>query len=277
MRHDSHFVERLGARPTGAVGRQIPAASIDPSPNQPRRRFDGIAELVSSVKEKGILEPILVRKRNDRYQIIAGERRFRAAKEAGLTNIPCIELDVDDRGCLEISLVENIQRRDLTPFEEADALAQLKEGFAYTHDEIARKLGRSRTTITETLLIATIPEKIRKPCGKAGITTRSTILQLARLPDENAMQALIAAIQDGGLNRDDVRRLIRGEGDDASEPGPELRNRPSGGNAGGFVFRSRVPDRPYSFTLKFPDREKVPRRDLIKALEEILRELRAAR
>jgi ParB family chromosome partitioning protein len=277
MRHDSHFVEQLGARPTGAVGRQIPADSIDPSPNQPRRRFDGIAELVSSIKEKGILEPILVRKRADRFQIIAGERRFRAAREAGLTNIPCIELDVDDRGCLEISLVENIQRRDLTPFEEADALAQLKEGFGYTHDQIARKLGRSRTTITETLLIATIPEKIRKKCDAARIATRTTILQLARLPDEESMEKMIAAIQDGGLNRDDVRRLVRGDDDSATEDRPEDADRPAARNVAGFVFRYRDPERPYNFTLKFPDRKNVPRRDLIKALEEILRDLKASR
>jgi ParB family chromosome partitioning protein len=277
MRHDSHFVERLGARPTGAVGRQIPADSIDPSPNQPRRRFDGIAELVSSIKEKGILEPLLVRKRHDRFQIIAGERRFRAAREAGLTNIPCIELDVDDRGCLEISLVENIQRRDLTPFEEADALAQLKEGFGYTHDQIARKLGRSRTTITETLLIATIPERIRKKCAAAGITTRTTILQLARLPDEESMEKMIAAIDDGGLSRDDVRRLIRGHDGGAADERPEEPDKPSAATAAGFVFRFRDPERPYSFTLKFPERKRVPRRELIRALEEILSELKSSR
>jgi ParB family chromosome partitioning protein len=278
MRHDSHFVERLAARPASSVGLQIPIDVIDPSPFQPRQAFDGIEELISSIKEKGVLEPILVRRQGSRYQIIAGERRFRAAREAGLTNVPCIELDVDDRGCLEISLVENIQRRDLTPFEEADALRQLKEQFDYTHDQIARQLGRSRTTITETLSLATIPARIRNKCRKAGIAARSTLLHLARLSDEKAMERMIAAIQDGGLSRDDVRRLLREpEADATAEDDGRAQRERGGPPATGFVFRYRVPDRPFTFTLKFPERKKVARKELIAALEEILKELRGAR
>ncbi len=272
MRHDAHFVERLAARPSGAVGQQIPLDQIDPSPNQPRRHFEGIDELVASIKEKGVLEPILVRQLGDRYQIIAGERRYRAAREAGLTRVPCIELDVDDRGCLEISLVENIQRRDLTPFEEADALRQLKERFGFTHDEIARKLGRSRTTITETLSLATIPESIRALCRSAGIAARSTLLQLSRLSDEAEMRRMIDAIQEEDLTRDDVRRRARGEESGAGEEQDSPAGAPS--RTRGFVFRFRAPDRPYSFTLRFPEREEVPRRDLLRALEDIIAELR---
>ncbi|MFQ5768040.1 MAG: ParB/RepB/Spo0J family partition protein, partial [Acidobacteriota bacterium] len=149
MRHDAHFVDRLSARATPTLGMLIPIDQIDPNPKQPRRQFDDIEQLVASIQNRGVLEPLLVRRDQDRYQIIAGERRFRAAQKAGLSQIPCIELDVDEEGCLEISLVENLQRRDLLPFEEADALQQLRLQFGYTHEELARKLSRSRTAITE--------------------------------------------------------------------------------------------------------------------------------
>ena len=273
MRHDAHFVDRLAARPSDAVGRQIEVERISPSPNQPRREFHGIEELVASVTEKGILEPLLVRARDDgTYEIIAGERRFRAAVEVGLSRVPCIELDVDDRGCLEISLVENIQRRNLTPFEEADAIARLREQFQYKHDDIARKLGRSRTSITEILALASIPAEIRSLCHEAGVTSRSTLLQLARLTDEGDMRRMLAAIRAGEIStRDDARRMARDEGQSAGESRPV---RPAAGSPSGFTFKVRTPDRPYSLTLRFPEREEVPREELIQTLQDIIKELR---
>jgi len=139
MRHDHHFVDHLVAAPAGGVGRMIPIEQLEPNPDQPRRVFGEMADLISSIKEKGVLEPVLVRPAGEKFQIIAGERRYRASIEAGLSQVPCIELDVDDRGVLEISLIENLQRLDLDPFEEADGLKRLSEKFLYTHDEIARK------------------------------------------------------------------------------------------------------------------------------------------
>jgi ParB family transcriptional regulator, chromosome partitioning protein len=281
MRHDFHFVDRLTARPIPTVGSLIPISSITPNPQQPRQLFDGIDGLVASIKEKGVLEPLLVRQiEDDRYQIIAGERRFRAAQEAGLSQVPCIEIDVDDRGCLEISLVENLQRRDLTPFEEADAVAALREQFGFTHDEIGRKLGRSRTSVTEVLSLATVPSPIRDLCREAGITARSMLLQVARQADEAAMRRTIEAIRTSGLSREEVRDIGRGEAP-RKDASPDSGRHPAGvaskSSGEGYVFRFRTADRPYAMTIRFADRESVPREELIGALEEILRELRQAR
>jgi ParB family chromosome partitioning protein len=137
--------------------------------------------LTASIREKGVLEPILVRNIGpNRYQIISGERRYRAATMAGLDEIPAIEFDVDDKETLEIALIENIQRKDLTPFEEAEGLAVLQEKFGYTHDRISQVIGKSRTTVTETLLINDIPDRIRAMCREAGISNKSVLVQVAR-------------------------------------------------------------------------------------------------
>ncbi|NJN63712.1 MAG: ParB/RepB/Spo0J family partition protein [Acidobacteria bacterium] len=165
MRADAHFVEHItSGRPT-AVGRMIEIGKIHPNPTQPRRQMTDIAELAESIRERGILEPILVRPLGeDRFEIVAGERRFRAASEVGLTVVPCVELDVDDRGCLEISLIENLQRRDLTLFEEAEAIGRLVDEFAYTHEQVARRLGRSRPSVTELLSLNRMPERVKDAC-----------------------------------------------------------------------------------------------------------------
>src|SRR5215203_5472955 len=131
MRHDTHFVEELTARHETPVGKMVPLSTIEPDPNQPRSTMGDLDELVASIREKGVLEPILVRPRPDAedetvppagvlYRIISGERRFRAAQEAGLYEVPAIEMDVSEQEALEIALIENLQRKDLTPFEEAE-------------------------------------------------------------------------------------------------------------------------------------------------------------
>ena len=277
MRHDSHFVDRLTARPVDTIGEQIPVDQIDPNPDQPRRRMEGIAELVGSIQENGVLEPILVRRLGDRYQIVAGERRFRAAQEAGLSRVPCILLDVDDRGCLEISLVENVQRRDLSPFDEADALAQLKNQFGYTHEQIGRKLGRSRSAVSEMLALATMPAPIRKKCEKAGLHARSALIQIARLPDEDEMNRLIDAASTQALSRDDLREMLR---DDAAVPVPTTATRPGNGRQGtghGYVFRYKDPEQGYSFNLRFAERHSVETDELIQTLKSIIADLRKKR
>src|SRR4030095_11770746 len=151
MRHDTHFVEEVTSGKHTAIGRLVDIDKLEPNPHQPRRQFGDLSDLVASIKEKGVLEPILVRAHGERFQIIAGERRYQASVIAGLSQIPCVEIDVDNRGSLEISLIENLQRKDLTPFEEAAALQRLCDQFAYTHDQLAPKLGKSRTSITETV------------------------------------------------------------------------------------------------------------------------------
>ena len=269
MRADTHFVEQITAGRPAAVGRMIEIDRIHPNPTQPRREMVGIEELAESIRERGILEPILVRpsgEGEELWEIIAGERRFRAAQRVGLTMVPCVELDVDDRGCLEISLIENLQRRDLTIFEEADAIARLLEDFEYTHDQLARRLGRSRTSITEILSLHRMPQSVKEACRRADITTKSTLMEICRQPDETSMLALVEAVAVHGLTRDQVRdRKRSGSTPEAAAAAPAVR-RP-------FVFRYRPANRPFALSLRF-DREEVQPQELLQTLEEIVHDLR---
>src|SRR5690606_32867118 len=169
------------------VGRMIPIEQIDPNPNQPRQVMGDLAELVASIKEQGVIEPIVVRQRGSRFQIVAGERRYQAAVRAGLEELPVVIRDVDDVGILEIALVENLQRKDLTPFEEAEALQALCQQAGYTHDRLAQKLGKSRTVITESLSLTQMPDQIRELCRLADISSKSLLLQVVRQSDPQKM------------------------------------------------------------------------------------------
>ena len=163
MRHDAHYVEELTQDQHQSVGRVIPIDKLDPNPDQPRTEIGDLTELTASITEKGVLEPLLVKAdRLGRWMIIAGERRWRAATAAGLTEVPCIEMEVDDGAVAEIALIENMQRKDLTPWEEADGLLALCERFGYTHEDVARKVGKSRSTVTEALSIATMPDDVER-------------------------------------------------------------------------------------------------------------------
>jgi ParB family chromosome partitioning protein len=136
----------------GAPG-EAPVEALDPNPFQPRSALDPVrlAELAQSIRASGVVQPILVRRRGERYQIIAGERRWRAAQQAGLATVPVSVRDVPDSQLLELALVENVQREELTPIEEAQAFQRLQEELRLTQEEIARRVGRDRTTIANTL------------------------------------------------------------------------------------------------------------------------------
>jgi len=261
MRHDHHFVDSLTRGTLTPVGRMIAMDQLDTVPEQPRRQMGDLADLVASIKEKGVLEPILVRRDGVRYRIIAGERRFRASRQAGLTQIPCIEIDVDDKGTLEISLIENLQRRDLSPIEEAHGIKQLCERFLYTHEEVARKLGKSRSAITEILSLTQIPEEVIEYCQNYGITSRSHLLAIARQPDLASMLALAEQIRTQHLTRDDVRKLSR-PAQEGIRPG-----RPKH-----FVYRYRAEDRRFAFSLRFTKAE-VSRDEILHTLKELIRTL----
>src|SRR6476620_7143583 len=153
MRHDEHYVDALASSAGSPIGRMVPIDRIDPNPDQPRQVMGDLSELMSSISEKGIIEPLVVRQRGERYQIVAGERRYQAAVQAGLLELPAVIRDVDETEMLEIALIENIQRKDLTAFEEAEALHGLAESCGYTHEDLARRLGKSRTSITESLAL----------------------------------------------------------------------------------------------------------------------------
>ncbi len=264
MRHDHHFVEQLLTAQASPIGKMIDILLLDPTPGQPRKEFGDLADLATSVKERGVLEPILVRAAAGRFQVIAGERRFRAALEAGLTRVPCIVLDVDDRGVLEVSLIENLQRKDLNLFEEADAIQRLVDTLELTHDAAARKLGRSRPALTETLSLVHVPRSIRERCLKIGLLNRSLLLQIVRLKDEKAMHALLDKIEEGKLNRQEVRDMKRAES--GRRPG-----RPRG-----YTFKYQAPDKAFRLQIRF-GRASVDRDELIHSLERIIDSLRSGR
>lgn len=207
MRHDSHFVDQLVRADELPVGRRIAIHLIEANPDQPRTVMGDLSELTKSIVDKGVLEPILVRPRGDgRFTIISGERRFRAALDAGLAEIPCIEMDVPDNEVLEIALVENLQRKDLGPFEEAEGYRALQERHGYTHEQIADAVGKSRVTITEALSIARLPDRVQAECRRADIGSRSFLLELGRLKDEDLMLAAVAAMAGGDTVSRDVLR-----------------------------------------------------------------------
>ncbi|HSB12666.1 MAG TPA: ParB/RepB/Spo0J family partition protein [Blastocatellia bacterium] len=260
LRHDSHYVELLTNRGGGApIGRMIPIDKLAPNPSQPRVEIGDLAELTASIIEKGVLEPILVRPSDvgGRFMIISGERRYRASLEAGLTELPCIEMDVDDRAVAEISLIENLQRKDLTPFEEADGLLALAKRFGYKHDEIAQKLGKARTSVTETISIANIPPDVRELCRRADISSKSMLLQVARQPTDDEMREFVIKIGDAGLTRDQAREIRQGK--------PKIRN---------FCYQYDAPNEEWSLTVKFRKPEATAE-ELKKALKATLNALNA--
>jgi ParB family chromosome partitioning protein len=261
MRHDAHYVESLTSYSGASIGRMIPVEQIRPNPEQPRKALGDLRELTESVREKGVLEPLLVRfvPREDCFYIISGERRYHASRAAGLRELPCIEKSVDDAETLEIALIENIQRKDLTPFEEADGLHGLATQFEYTHDDIAKKIGRARSSVTETLSLRNIPESLRKKCTDSGIVSKSLLLQVARQPTEKKMLEMIHRILQGGLTRDEARRERREEQTGPQRPQP-------------FVFHYAPENDAYKFRVQFR-KSHVSREELIKTLRDILAQL----
>jgi ParB family chromosome partitioning protein len=174
--------------------REIPISELDPSPAQPRKAFDAesLSQLAESIRQKGLLQPILVVKDGLRYRIVAGERRYRACRLAGLPSVPCLIRDFDESEQLEASLIENIQREDLNPIDEARAIQSLIDHFDYTQEEAARRLGKSRSVIANQLRLLTLPEIVQKmllgdelSVGHArvlaGVSPESRQLELAHL------------------------------------------------------------------------------------------------
>jgi ParB family chromosome partitioning protein len=265
MRHDAHYVEELSTHRHNPIGRFLSTDLIDPNPEQPRADIGDLAELAASIKENGILEPLLVKPcaTKGRWMIIAGERRWRASKMVGLKEVPCIEMDVDDGVVAEIALIENLQRKDLTTWEEADGLAALSEKFGYTHEDVAKRVGKSRTTVTEALSIAALPEVIREQCRRADISAKSMLLEIARQPNDIAMHALLGAIIDRKLKREDIRKVRRSA---LSEANPQ--RKPKLPNA--FTYDPIGGD--YKITIVFA-RDGFEPNDIRLALEEALHSL----
>ena len=142
---------------------EIDVQAIDVCKAQPRKHFDEekLRELADSIAQHGVIQPLILRKQGDRYLIVAGERRFRAARLAGLKQVPAVLKDIDEKEVLEISIIENIQREDLNPMEEAEAVALLMEDYGLTQEGVAQRLGRSRSAVANTLRLLTLPKKVR--------------------------------------------------------------------------------------------------------------------
>jgi ParB family chromosome partitioning protein len=259
MRHDAHYVEELSQHQPAAVGRMIDLDKIDPNPEQPRTEFGDLTELTASIAEKGVLEPLLVKpsRATGRWMIIAGERRFRAARAAGLTEVPCVEMDIDAGAVAEIALIENMQRKDLTVWEEADGLLALCERFGYTHEEVARKVGKSRSTVTEALSIAGIPADVRDVCRAGDVSAKSMLLQIVRQPDEEGMRRLAKEITTRGLTREDAREVRR------QEMGPRVspESKP-------YTFKYVSPEKDFSLEVRFR-RSSVDSHDVAQALRSV--------
>lgn len=262
MRHDAHYVEELARRSSAGIGSLIPLSMIEVNPDQPRQSLGELEELSASIEEKGVLEPILVRSVGpNKYQIVSGERRFRAAEMAGLDEIPAIELDIDEREVIEIALIENMQRKDLTAFEESEGIFALQERFGYTHEKIAQVLSKSRTTVTESLQLAGIPDAIRELCDEHGITSKSVLVQIARAGTEEAMEQLVLRLASGEIGRDELRKETRGA-EPAKGPG-----RPKN-----FVFQLKDKSLPFSLNMTFK-KANVEKAEVVDALRELLKRL----
>ncbi len=191
--------------------KDIQISEIAPGKNQPRDLLGNLTELANSIREKGIIEPLIVRKKGGKYEIISGERRYRAALIAGLTHVPCIELDINDKEALEVALIENIHRKDLTPFEIAEAYRALVAIYGYTHGEVGKRVGKARSTVTEMIEIANIPPRIKTLCVELGINAYSVLLLIAKQKDERSMEELARRIAAENLSREEARRFARKE------------------------------------------------------------------
>ena len=261
MRHDEHYVEALTSSAGAPIGRLVPIDELDPNPNQPRQVMGDLSELMASIAEKGIIEPIIVRQRGRRFQIVAGERRYQAAVQVGLREVPIVIREVDDDEIIEIALIENIQRKDLTAFEESEALHALATRCGYTHEDLAKRLGKSRTSITESLSLNNMPDEVKNLCRLADISSKSLLLEIVRQGDPQKMLALIEKVsRDGGTTREAVRRE------------KEIA-KPKAGRPKHYTFSYKAPTKAFNLQLRFT-KSRVDRDEVIEALQAIIKELK---
>lgn len=258
IRTPAHLVEELTGKGK-SVGKLIKADLIEPNPNQPRKDFGDLTELSKSIKQKGVLEPILVKPVGERFRIIAGERRYRAAVQAGLAEIPCIEMDLKDHEIIEVSLIENLQRKDLHPFEEGDALRGLAVEFDYSHEQLSMLLSKSRSSVTESINIADIPDDLRTACRSADISSKRLLLQIVRAGSPENMWEVFEQIVKGGASRDKLKAD---------------REKKKAGRPRNFSFKFQPSNKSFTLNMSFRKRDVDPQ-EIISSLEEIIEELRA--
>ncbi len=193
----------------------IPVGEIKPNPRQPRKKFDSesIDEMTSSIKTFGVVQPIIVRPVGNSYEIIAGERRWRAAREAGLETIPAVIRQSTETDSLEVALIENLHRSDLNGIEEASAYQQLLDDFAITHEELSKRVGKSRATITNTLRLLQLPPRVQKEVMDGRITTGHARALLAFQDQPTKQDTICSRVIAEGLSVRQVEELA-GDGKD---------------------------------------------------------------
>lgn len=204
------------AQEPASAAQELLIKNIAANPYQPRCNFDEekLQELAASIKEFGVVQPVVVRKKGRSYELVAGERRLRAAGLAGLTKVPAIVKDYDDAKMMEIALIENIQRHDLNPIEEAQGLRRLMQEFKLTQEQTAEKVGRSRSAVTNILRLLNLPEQVQKQIIN-GVLTMGQAKQLLGLPKPEQMcevaEAIIANGWSSRMTEEVVRNLKEGK------------------------------------------------------------------
>ncbi|WP_228282241.1 ParB/RepB/Spo0J family partition protein [Rubrobacter tropicus] len=218
----------------------MPVSAIRPNARQPRQTFPraGIEELASSIREVGVLQPLVVRSTTGGFELIAGERRLRAAKEAGLDRVPVLIRQAGDNESMELALVENLQRENLSPLETAAAYQALMEGFGLTKDQLARRLGKSRAAVTNTLRLAQLPASIREMLGQ-GQLSEGHARALLGLQAEDQMVRLARRVNDEKLSVRQTEELVREQANVAPESAP-TGARPATQTPAAFNEASRV-------------------------------------
>ena len=204
----------------GASLVEIPVGDLSPNPNQPRVHFDeeSLSDLSASIREIGVLQPLLVRQLADgSYQLIAGERRWRAAQRAGLTTVPAVVKTTDDMSSVEQALVENLHRQDLAPLEEAGAYQQLIDDFSLTHDDVAKRVGKSRSSITNSLRLLTLPAAIQAFLAD-GRLSAGHAKALLGTPDRAFQEQLARRAATEGWSVRSIEEAIRDRGGDSPTP-----------------------------------------------------------
>jgi len=255
MKHDYHLVDEISLRTKTPVTRNIPIEKVVTNQLQPRKDMGDLSELTESIREKGVIEPVIVRPKEGHYEIIAGERRFRAAQQAGMTEIPCIEHDIPDNEALELSIVENIQRKDLNVFEQAQSIMSLAEMYGYSHEEIAKKIGKSRVTVSELIRITDLPAEIIEKCLEMAINSKTFLLELTKLKEPEKMAAILEQYSQKSFSRDEIK---------------QQRKKPT---AKTFKFNFVSDDKNIKINFHC-QREKVDRENIIAVLERLIEDIR---
>ncbi len=190
---------------------EIALDELEPNPYQPRQAMDedGLEDLTVSIETHGVLQPILVRRSGPGYQIVAGERRWRAARRAGLATIPCLVQEADNSQALELAMVENLQRDDLNPLEAARGYRLLMDDFKFTQDQIAQKVGKSRSAVTNTLRLLELPEAVQAALRGGELAEGHARALLQLLDNDEALAAVLARILEEGSSVREAERLVK--------------------------------------------------------------------